>query len=86
MRIIYNQDMARAVRNIKPPVPGLVMDIKALPDFLGVTVYEENILEYSESQREQIMAFLILVRDLIKSYNVPCHIIGETYIPRKRGS
>ena len=85
-RIVYSQEMARAIRRIKPPVNGLVMDIKALPEFLAVTVYEENIMEYDDSQREQIMQHLILVRDLIKSYGTPCHINGEQNMPRKSGS
>jgi len=83
-RIVYNLNMAAAVRRIKQPVKGLVMDIKGLPNFLAVTVYEENILEYSDSQREAIMSYLIMVRDVIRSYNVPCELNGETYIPRKR--
>jgi hypothetical protein len=78
-------DMARAVRNIKPPVKGLVVDIKGLPNFLAVTVYEENIMEYNDYQRGAIMEHLIMVRDLIRSYNVPCIINGEKYMPRGMG-
>jgi hypothetical protein len=81
-RIVYNLDMARAIRRIKQPVKGLVMDIKGLPNFLAVTVYEENILEYNDYQREAIMSYLIMVRDVIRSYNVPCELNGETYMPR----
>ena len=84
-RIVYNISMAKAVRNVKQPVKGLVMDIKALPDFLAVTVYEENILEYSDEQRAAIMQYLILVRDVIRSFNVPCELNGEVYMPRGRG-
>ena len=76
-RITYSLEMAKAIRNIKPPVKGLVMNIKALPDFLQVTVYQDNIMEYNESERESVMQYLITVRDLIKSYDVPCHIGGE---------
>jgi hypothetical protein len=78
-------DMARAIRKIKKPVKGLVMDIKGLPNFLAVTVYEENILEYNDNQREAIMGYLILVRDVIRSYNVPCELNGEKYLPRGGG-
>mgnify|MGYP006276678591 CR=1 FL=1 len=82
-RIVYSMPMALAVRKIKQPVKGLVMDIKALPNFLAVTVYEENILEYSDNQRAAIMEYLILVRDTIRSYNVPCELHGEVTIPRR---
>ena len=81
-RIVYNLEMAQAIRRVKQPVKGLVMDIKGLPNFLAVTVYQENILEYNDSQREQIMEYLIMVRDVIRSYNVPCELNGETYMPR----
>jgi hypothetical protein len=84
-RIRYDLEMARAVRTIKQPVKGLVMDVKALPDFLALTVYEENIMEYADEQRAAIMDYLKTVRNLIKSYGVPCELNGETYIPRGRG-
>jgi predicted methyltransferase len=56
---------------------------KGLPNFLAVTVYEENILEYNDYQREAIMSYLIMVRDVIRSYNVPCELHGETHMPRR---
>lgn len=78
-KIRYDIEMAKAVRRIKKPVKGLVMDIRGLPDFLAVSVYEENIMEYNETQRMAIMEYLIVVRDLIRSYGVPCEIQGFKY-------
>jgi hypothetical protein len=85
IRIKYDLDMAKAVRRIKQPVKGLVMDIKAGPSFLAVTVYEENIMEYNDEDRAAIMNYLILVRELILSYGVPCEINGELEMPRGWG-
>ena len=76
--------MARAIRNIKPPVKGLVMDIKAMPEFIAVTVYEENIMEYSDNQREHIMEYLLMVRDVIASYGVRCELNGVKYLPGRK--
>lgn len=76
--------MARAIRNIKPPVKGLIVDIKALPQFIAVTVYEENIMEYSDSQRENIMEYLLMVRDVIDSYGVRCELNGVKYLPGRK--
>jgi len=76
--------MAQAVRRIKMPVKGLVMDVRGMPDFLCVSVYEENILEYNDSQREAIMGYLIMVRDVIRSYGVPCEIQGFNYTTYKK--
>ena len=83
-KIFYNVDMAQAIRRIKRPVKGLVMDIKGMPNFLAVTVYEENVMEYRESEREAIMSYLLMVKDVIESYDVPCEIIGGKNMPRER--
>ena len=83
-KITYNLDMAKAIRRIKKPVKGLVMDIRGLPEFLCVAVYEENIMEYSDSQREAIMEYLIMVREVIRSYGVPCEIQGFSYNKDRR--
>ena len=83
-KIFYNLEMARAIRNIKPPVKGLIVDIKALPQFIAVTVYEENIMEYSDSQRENIMEYLLMMRDVIDSYGVRCELNGVKYLPGRK--
>lgn len=76
VRITYNLEMAKAIRNIKCPVKGLVYDIKTRPNYLAITIYESNIMEYNDSQREQIMNYLLLVRKVIMSYGTPCEIEG----------
>jgi len=76
VRITYNIKMAKAIRNIKCPVKGLVFDIKTRPNYLAITIYESNIMEYNDSQREQIMNYLLLVREVIMSYGTPCEIEG----------
>lgn len=83
-RIRYDIDMAKAIRRIKKPVKGLVMDIRGLPDFLAVSVYEENIMEYNETQRMAIMEYLVTVREVIRSYGVPCEIQGFAYNKDRR--
>ena len=76
--------MAQAVRRIKQPVKGLVVDVRGLPQFLAVSVYEENIMEYNDGQREAIMEYLIMVREVIRSYGVPCEIQGFSYNKDRR--
>ena len=66
-KIKYTVDMAKKIRGIKVPVKGLKMDIRARPNYLAITVYEENVMEYNESQRMQLMEYLLLVRQLIMS-------------------
>jgi hypothetical protein len=71
--------MAKKVRDIKCPVKGLILDVRARPNYLALTVYESNIMEYSESQRMSLMEYLLMVRKLIQSYGTPCEIEGMKY-------
>ena len=78
-KISYTVEMAKKVRDIKPPVKGLILDVRARPNYLALTVYESNIMEYSETQRGAIMDYLLLVRQLILSYGTQCEIEGMKY-------
>jgi len=78
-KISYTIDMAKKLRELKPPVKGLQVDVRARPNYLAITVYESNIMEYNESQREQIMNHLLMMRQLIMSYGTPCEIEGMKY-------
>lgn len=71
--------MAKKLRGIKPPVKNLILDIRARPNYLALTVYESNIMEYNESERMQVMEYLLLVRQLIQSFETPCEIEGMKY-------
>ena len=75
-KIRYTVEMAKKIRDLKVPVKGLKMDIRARPNYLAITVYEDNVMEYNESQRMQLMEYLLLVRQLIQSYGSPCEIEG----------
>ncbi|NBO23151.1 hypothetical protein EBU94_07440 [bacterium] len=84
VRIVYNLEMAKAIRQLKPPVKGLIVDIMTRPNYLAVVVYESNIMEYNDSQREQIMNHLLMVRNVIQSYGTPCEIEGIKHDEQKR--
>lgn len=71
--------MAKKLRDLKSPVKGLIVDVRARPNYLALTVYESNIMEFTENQREQIMQHLLLMRQLIMSYDTPCEIEGMKY-------
>ena len=78
-KISYTTEMAKKIRGLKPPVKKLILDIRARPNYLALTVYESNIMEYNESQRMQIMEYLLMIRQLIQSYGTPCEIEGMKY-------
>jgi len=71
--------MAKKIRGIKVPVKNLILDVRARPNYLALTVYESNIMEYNETQRMAVMEYLLLVRKLIQSYGTPCEIEGMKY-------
>ncbi|MEI7999569.1 MAG: hypothetical protein WCH62_08715 [Candidatus Omnitrophota bacterium] len=78
-KISYTVEMAKKIRDMKPPVKNLLLDVRARPNYLALTVYESNIMEYSSDQRQDIMAYLLLIRDFIMSYGTPCEIEGMKY-------
>lgn len=79
VKIQYTVDMAKKIRGIKVPVKNLILDVRARPNYLALTVYESNIMEYNETQRMAVMEYLLLVRKLIQSYGTPCEIEGMKY-------
>ena len=75
-KIFYNVEMARKIREIKAPYKGIIVDIRARPQWLAVVIYEENIMEFEVDQRVNIMEYLMMIRDLIQSYGVRCELEG----------
>jgi hypothetical protein len=78
-RIVYNIQMAKALRDLKPPYKGIVLEVRARPHWLALVVYEENIMSYNVHQQENIMQWLWMARDLIQSYGTRCEIEGIKY-------
>jgi predicted methyltransferase len=78
-KIKYTKEIARKIREIKPPVRNLVLDVRSRPNYLALTVYESNIMEYSEVDRMAIMDYLLLVRQIIQSFGIPCELEGMKY-------
>ena len=78
-KISYTVAMAKELRKMKPPVRNLVMDVRARPNYLALTVYESNIMEYNESDRMAVMDYLLKVRELIMLHGTPCEIEGMKY-------
>ena len=83
-KIFYNINMAKAIRKVKMPVKDLKMDVRARPNYLALTVYEENIMQYEIDKRADIMEYLLLCRQLIESFGVRCEIEGIKYVPAQK--
>ena len=85
-KIFYNLNMAKAIRNVKMPVKDLKMDVRARPNYLALTVYEDNIMQYEIDKRADIMEYLLLCKQLIESYGVRCEIEGIKYARAKKST
>jgi hypothetical protein len=78
-QIYYTKEMARAIREIKTPYKGIKLDIRKRPNYIALTVHEENIMEFSQEQRMNIMEYLLQVRSMIQNFGVRCEIEGIKY-------
>ena len=85
-KIFYNLDMAKNIRKIKMPVKDLKVDVRARPNYLALTVYEENVMQYEIDKRADIMEYLLLCKQLIESYGVRCEIEGIKYVNSKKSA
>ncbi len=72
--------MAKAIREVKPPFTGIKLDIRKRPNYIALTVHEDNIMEFSESKRMQIMEYLLQVRAMVENFGVRCEIEGIKYV------
>lgn len=85
MMDIYTKDVQRIVHEAKAPYPGFIYDIvefDSMPGFLGLQVYDENIAEFSNRQKQELSIFLASIRDKIKALGIQCEIVGAEYVPK----
>jgi hypothetical protein len=72
--------MAKAIREVKALYPGIKMDIRKRPNYIALTIHEDNIMEFSEEKRVNIMEYLLKVRSMIQNFGVRCEIEGINYV------
>lgn len=72
--------MAKAVRSIKAPYKGIMVDIRRRPNYIALTVHEDNIMSFSEEKRVNIMEYLLQMRAMIQNFGVRCEIEGIKYV------
>ena len=82
-QVLYS-DIAKAIRELKPPVKRLTVDIVTHPEYLSLRVYEDEIMEYDINKRADIMQHLLLMRSVVESFGVRCEIDGGKRVPRSK--
>lgn len=78
-QVFYTKEMAKAIREIQAPYRGIKLDIRKRPNYIALTIHEDNIMEFSEDQRVNIMEYLLKVRSMIENFGVRCEIEGINY-------
>lgn len=74
--VLYNKQIANAIREIKPPYPNLKLSVVEYPGMLSLRVYEENIAEFNAMQHISIMEYLNMLRNIVESFGVKCDLEG----------
>ena len=78
--VFYTDEMKRKLREIKKPNL-LMMDVVMYPDFLALRLYEDNFLQFSGSNKEQVIDYVGKVKKMLESYGVRCELEG---VPSER--
>jgi hypothetical protein len=74
--VFYTKEMSSKIRELKKPVPDLMLDIVQYPEFLAVRLYEDNFIQYEGIKKEQVIDYVGKVKKLIESYGVRCELEG----------
>jgi len=77
--VFYTKEMAKAVREIKPPYKNIKLDIRRRPNYIALVIHENNIMEFAQEQRMNIMEYLLKIRAMIQNFGVRCEIEGINY-------
>ncbi len=83
MSSLYSPTVAKAFREVKKPLP-FTVNLVELPDFLYLSVYADEILSFSDDQREAVMMWLLATKKRIEDLGVRCEIAGHDGPPPKR--
>ena len=82
----YDVEAGLAIRQVKKPRFKFVMDVVEHPDYLELRVYEDEVMEMNETQRMELMNYLIMCQRIVESFGVKCYpggVVGKPP-PRKR--
>jgi hypothetical protein len=83
----YSVTIGKALRVLKSPVRGLIVDVVTHPDFLELRIYENQIMSYNITQREAVMQHLYVMKDIVEAYGVRCEfggLPGDPPQPRRK--
>jgi hypothetical protein len=72
----FTKDMSMAVHQLKPPYRNLIIDFVEHPNYIGIRIYENQIMAMNEMQKVSVMEYLQLLRTTIESFGVKANFDG----------
>ena len=78
------KEMKLAASQVKPPYKGLVVDLVEFPNYIGLRIYENQIMSMNDSQQFSVMEYLHNLRRVIESFGVECYFDGAKGDPPRR--
>ena len=67
----------KMLKEMKPPYPGIVIDITESPSYVGLRVYENQIMALSDEKQYGVMMHLQEMRKVIETFGYKCFFEGE---------
>jgi hypothetical protein len=64
------------LKEMKPPYTGIVIDITENPSYIGLRVYENQIMSLSDEKRYGVMMYLHEMRKVILQFGYKCFFEG----------
>lgn len=66
----------KILKGMKPPYPGIVIDITENPSYVGLRVYENQIMSLSDEKQYGVMLHLHEMRKVILQFGYECFFEG----------
>lgn len=73
---MINQLCIKMLKLMKPPYPGIIVDITENPSYIGLRVYENQIMSLSSEKQYGVMMYLHEMRKVILQFGYKCFFEG----------
>lgn len=67
----------KMLKEMKPPYPGIVIDITENPSYIGLRVYENQVMALSSDKQYGVMMHLHEMRKVLQNFGYKCFFEGS---------
>ena len=71
------------LKQMKPPYKGIVVDITENPSYVGLRVYENQVMALSSDKQYGVMMHLHEMRKVVQNFGYKCYFEGAKGDPPK---